>query len=73
MESNVIRTWLEEKGRSQEDLAREVGVSTGTIQNIVNGHHTKIKIDLLDRLATVTGMPMEKIVCSLLEKHKNGG
>jgi transcriptional regulator with XRE-family HTH domain len=39
MNGRLIKQWLEERGKSREALAVELGVSIGTIQRILSGRY----------------------------------
>ena len=75
-----IQTKLKEKNMTRYELAKRIGVTYPTIDNIYKGTSTSIKFDILESICKeLDCSPIEILtsddpqMCQLLSKHKKSG
>ena len=57
---------LEDKGISQNQLAKDTGISVETIRNFKNNKTTRISFDVLEKVCNYLNCKIEDVIC--LEK-----
>lgn len=58
---------LEDKGISQNQLAKDTGISVETIRNFKNNKTSRISFDVLEKVCNYCGCDIEDVMC--LEKE----
>lgn len=58
---NKIKKFREEKGWTQEELAKQTGLSRVTISQLENGSKEDIKLTTMQALSKALGVSMEEI------------
>ncbi len=58
---------LDSKGISQNQMAKDTGISTSTLRNLNHNRTTRISFDVLEKICTYLDCNIEDILC--LEKE----
>lgn len=58
---------LDNKGISQNQMAKDTGISTSTLRNLNHNRTTRINFDILEKICTYLDCRIEDILC--LEKN----
>ena len=66
----LIHDYLKEKGLTQRKFADQIGCTTAFLNAILNGKNTDIKISLLRKISSNTGLDESRLVTELLAQKK---
>ncbi|MCI8860609.1 MAG: helix-turn-helix transcriptional regulator [Lachnospiraceae bacterium] len=59
----MLNQLLDQKGISQNKIAKDTGISTTTLRNLNHNRTTRINFDLLDKICTYLDCGVEDILC----------
>ena len=59
---------LEDKGISQNQFAKDTGISVETIRNLKNNKTTRVSFDVLEKICNYLNCKIEDVMC--LEKNE---
>lgn len=59
---------LEDKGISQNQLAKDTGISVETIRNFKNNKTSRVSFDVLEKICNYLNCDVENVMC--LEKRE---
>jgi transcriptional regulator with XRE-family HTH domain len=62
----LVGKYLRKNNLTQRSLALKVGCTTATVNGLVNGKNTDIKISLLKKIHKATELPLDKLINSFL-------
>lgn len=59
----MLNQILDEKGISQNKLAKDTGISTTTLRNLNHNRTTRISFDILEKICLYLNCGVEDILC----------
>ncbi len=59
----MLHQILENKGISQNKMAKDTGISTATLRNLSHNRTTRISFDILEKICIYLDCGMEDILC----------
>ncbi|MCI9122696.1 MAG: helix-turn-helix transcriptional regulator [Eubacterium sp.] len=59
----MLNNILDKKGISQNQLAKDTGISTSTLRNLNHNRTSRISFDILDKLCVYLECGVDEILC----------